>query len=133
MSTNTACYIDGFNLYHAIDSLKNERLKWLNLRALAQTMLRPSEYLTHVVYFTAYMNWEPEKHKRHRLYIDALKSVEVECIASNFNKTTKFCKGSQGYCNFKEEKKTDVGIATRILSDCFSGDVDRVILLTADC
>lgn len=29
------CFIDGFNLYHAIDNLNQNQLKWLDLRKLA--------------------------------------------------------------------------------------------------
>jgi hypothetical protein len=28
-------YVDGFNLYHAIDGLGDQRLKWISLRTLA--------------------------------------------------------------------------------------------------
>jgi len=33
-------YVDGFNLYHAIDDLKNNTLKWLNLALLGQNLLQ---------------------------------------------------------------------------------------------
>jgi formylmethanofuran dehydrogenase subunit E len=63
---NVACYIDGFNLYHAIDSLGNERLKWLNLSKLASTFLRRDEQLVRVVYFTALLTIDPQKLQRHK-------------------------------------------------------------------
>jgi hypothetical protein len=34
-------YIDGFNLYHALLKFKDERVKWLDLRALSQRIIRP--------------------------------------------------------------------------------------------
>jgi len=34
-------YIDGFNLYHSINALKKNYLKWLHVRQLAATFLRP--------------------------------------------------------------------------------------------
>jgi hypothetical protein len=36
-------YIDGFNLYHAVADLKDHRLKWLNMRSLAVSFLKPNE------------------------------------------------------------------------------------------
>jgi hypothetical protein len=33
-------YIDGFNLYHAVDDLKDQSLKWLDLWALSASLLR---------------------------------------------------------------------------------------------
>jgi hypothetical protein len=42
-------YIDGFNLYHAIDELGDDRLKWLNLTSLCQSFLRPGDQLDGVI------------------------------------------------------------------------------------
>lgn len=128
----TACYIDGFNLYHSIDALKNDRLKWLNLWKLADTFIRKDEVLDRVVYFTALMKWEREKLARHKAYLAALKSVGVESIVSEFQKSNRHCRDHNRYCGFQEEKKTDVELSTRILCDCFGGEIDRVILVTAD-
>ena len=127
-----ACYIDGFNLYHAIDTLNNNRLKWLNLHKLARSFLRSEDTLEKVAYFTAYMTWDKEKMQRHKEYVRALKSQGVECIISKFQKTNKHCKRNRKYCNFMEEKQTDVAFSARILTDCFNSNIDRVILITAD-
>jgi len=127
-----ACYVDGFNLYHAINETKNNRLKWLNLNLLARTFLRADEKIYRVCYFTALMIWDREKSQRHKEYIAALKSVEVECIISKFQKTNKHCQSAQKYCNFYEEKQTDVAVSARIISDCIVNNIDRVILITAD-
>lgn len=127
-----ACYIDGFNLYHSIHALNNDCLKWLNLRKLAESFLRPGDTLEAVAYFTALMNWEPQKAKRHNEYINALQANEVECVISKFQKSQKHCQRNSRYCSFYEEKQTDVAFAVRILSDCLQSNVDRVILITAD-
>ena len=47
-------YIDGFNLYHALDDLGESHLKWLDLWALSQTLVRKNEAVTTVKYFSAY-------------------------------------------------------------------------------
>jgi len=36
MPTRTIVYIDGFNLYHALDDLRENHLKWVDLWALSQ-------------------------------------------------------------------------------------------------
>jgi hypothetical protein len=43
-----ACYLDGFNLYHAIDDLQKPHLKWVDLEALAQSICRGDETLVKV-------------------------------------------------------------------------------------
>lgn len=54
-----AVYVDGFNLYHAIDELNVPKLKWLNLDALARSLLRPQETLVKCHYFTSIVDWNP--------------------------------------------------------------------------
>ena len=46
-------YIDGFNLYHAIEKTERIELKWLNLWNLSRGLLRPGEDLDEVHFFTA--------------------------------------------------------------------------------
>jgi hypothetical protein len=38
-----ATFIDGFNLYHAIRGLRNNRLKWCDVRALVEMFLHPRD------------------------------------------------------------------------------------------
>ena len=64
-------YIDGFNLYHAIDDLGKPHLKWLDLRALAESLLRADEQVKLVRYFSAYATWMPARYARHREYVAA--------------------------------------------------------------
>ena len=46
-------YIDGFNLYHGLRESKLRRYYWLNLRALAENLLRKYQELVCTKYFTA--------------------------------------------------------------------------------
>lgn len=128
----TVCYIDGFNLYHAIDALGKQQLKWLNLRALAESFLHEEDSLVGVLYFTAIMVWDQQKCARHKAYLSALKSVGVECVISRFQKSNKYCRTNDRYCFFHEEKQTDVALASRILCDSLKGGIERIILITAD-
>ena len=62
-------YVDGFNLYHAIDDLGQPHLKWLDLRALGQLLLDESKYgkeLARVVYRTAYKKTNADKELRQK-------------------------------------------------------------------
>lgn len=125
-------YIDGFNVYHAIDALKLPKLKWLNYKVLAASLLRNGEDLTDVHFFTAVLSWNHEKQARHRNYIAALKAVGVIVHEANFKRSRRFCQEQQRYCRFYEEKQTDVAIAITMVSDAIGGRFDRGIILTAD-
>lgn len=71
--TPVAFYIDGFNLYHALDRSDGDRAKWLDLMALAKRLILPaSETITGVFYFSAYAHWLPEPMARHEAYVKEL-------------------------------------------------------------
>ena len=76
------CYVDGLNLYHAIDELNRPHLMWVDLAALARTMLRPGEEMASVTYFSAIATWLPGPYARHRQYVAALCSVVSTYLAS---------------------------------------------------
>ena len=90
-------YIDGFNLYHAIDDLgkfdprrpnvrpnPKPHLKWLNLWSLCQGLARPGEAIVEVNYFSAYAGWLQGAQKRHFEYVKALEHVGVNCVMGHF-------------------------------------------------
>lgn len=128
----TVCYIDGFNLYHAIKELKNPRLKWVNLRVLAETYLGPKDRLIAVKYFTALSTWDKEKRRTHLEYLRALELHRVTAILSNFKSETKICRTTGNQCKQYVEKQTDVAIATSMLDDAYQKASEKIILITAD-
>lgn len=44
-------YVDGFNLYYG--ALRGQPYRWLNLRAFAQRLVRPTDEVHRIRYFTA--------------------------------------------------------------------------------
>jgi uncharacterized LabA/DUF88 family protein len=128
-------YVDGFNLYHSINSLRKDHLKWLNVRQLATTFLAPGESLWSVYFFTALTYGSPEKRARHIALNAALRSYGVKVIESPFVPRKRWCdhkKTEGGYCKFHEEKQSDVALAVRMIADAQSGATDRIVILTAD-
>lgn len=74
-----ACYIDGFNIYHAIDDANRaadgalNHLKWVNLRELMERFIDPAIHeIVSVRFFTAFPTWNAERVARHREYVKAL-------------------------------------------------------------
>jgi len=127
-----ACYVDGFNLYHAVDALGDARLKWLDLRSLAESYLAPDDVLVRTVFFTAFNTWEHAKRQRHVNYVKALGATGVEVVLSRFDKVHKHCFTHERFCKLREEKQTDVAIAIEVMSDCYERGIERVLLITAD-
>jgi uncharacterized LabA/DUF88 family protein len=125
-------YIDGFNLYHALDGLGDNSLKWLNLKSLCQSFLRDDNKLERVVFFTALNTWDKSKRERHVDYINALETVGVEVIKGTFDKPKRFCNHRELWCRNYGEKKTDVGIAVNLLGDGYENKYDVAFLMSAD-
>jgi len=127
-----ACYVDGFNLYHAIDDLAQPHLKWLDLAALAASLCRSSEVLTRTVYFSAIARWLPDKAARHQAYVASLQSAGVVCHMARFNTKTVRCRSCGAEWRSREEKETDVHFALTFLEDAFDDLFDRAIIVSAD-
>ncbi len=127
-------FIDGFNLYHAIDNLHRPELKWLNLNLLSQTFLQlKSEELTKVYYFSAHadhMN-EPTQ-KRQRAYIKALEITHVIPILGHFKRKDRKCPKCRHKWEGHEEKETDVNIALSLLDLAYQNDFDRALIISND-
>jgi hypothetical protein len=109
-----AFYFDGFNLYHALDALRQQHLKWLSLRDLGNLLI-PSrdEELCSVVYFTAYLTHRPDKLVRHRTYVAALEASGVECVLRRFKYSDVRCRNGGSDWRSYEEKETARFISRR--------------------
>ena len=131
-------YIDGFNLYHAIDELNKKKLhgnanKWLDLHKLCETFLSQGDTLNKVYYFSALpTHLNNDKLSRHSLYVKALQSVNVTAILGKFKRKDSICKLCHRKYEAYEEKQSDINIAITMLKDAFSNDFDKAFLVTAD-
>jgi uncharacterized LabA/DUF88 family protein len=128
-----ACYIDGFNLYHAIDALGQPHLKWVNLRRLAEFFVdRKLHDLIGIYYFSAYATWLPGPYKRHREYVKALRAVGVETVMSEFYEKPRSCHKCGTSWTAHEEKQSDVKAAVWLVDHAYQDQYDRALLMTGD-
>jgi NYN domain len=125
-------YIDGFNLYHAIDDLEKPHLKWLDLKALAATICGEKETLVATKYFSAHATWLEAPFKRHLAYVAALKHVGVDCYIGHFKEKHRHCAKCGATWIGHEEKETDVAIAVELVADAFLNRFDRALIISAD-
>ena len=125
-------YIDGFNLYHAIDGLNLPHLKWTDLRALARSFLRNGQTLDTVKYYTAFATWLPDAYARHREYVAALRASGVDVLLSEFRDRPSECYRCGHRWIRHEEKRTDVQMAVDIVGDCLEDQFDLALVITAD-
>ena len=126
-------YIDGFNLYHGLCDAHLKSSRWLDLRAMCQSLLRPDQHLVLVRYFTSMVRNKPRAAKRQSVYIDALRSrggIAVD-FGHRLSKTLT-CSRCGFVHSTSVEKKTDVNIAVRLLEDAYDDQFDVALVISAD-
>jgi len=127
-----AFFVDGFNLYHAIDDKpNNHQYKWLNLRRLAQCFPSKSETITDIRYYTALATWAPAKVQRHSVLMAAYRDLGIQIIQGVFRKKQVFCPHGSSFWK-PEEKRTDVNIAIDLLDLAYSDQYDRAYVISGD-
>lgn len=147
----TIIYIDGFNLYFRLLE-KRPALKWLNVKALAEKLLNPTNLVVGVKYYTARVSGriDPAAPGRQQLYLDALRTVpEISVHMGTFLLSEKFA-GLAKPPEFRprislpppwpdvvkvikvEEKGSDVNLACHLLLDAFQGNFEVAAVLSND-
>ena len=126
-------FIDGFNLYHAIDKLGRDHLKWINLRRLMEIFIQPDTHvLTSVYLFTATPEWLVEPAKRHKAFIQAQAAHGVTPVLGSFKAKNDGCNSCGHTWIRHEEKQTDVNMAIWLVQDAFNDRYDQAIVVTQD-
>lgn len=131
--TRVACFIDGFNLYHAIKDLRAPHLKWVNLRRLSQRLVAPkSESLVAVYYFSAFANWLAGPRARHEVFVAAQLEVGVIPVMGHFKEKSRRCPKCAHAWVGHEEKETDVSIALHMVNEARKDSFDVAMLISRD-
>jgi hypothetical protein len=145
---NIIAYVDGFNLYYC--ALKrNPPVKWLNLDELARRYVHTGDVLVAVKYYTAPVSGyrDPDAPNRQRAYFRALKTIPtIQPFHGRFMRK-EICRplvneirlehppcpdGQFVMVRSTEEKGSDVNLASHLLRDVFTGQLDAAIVVSAD-
>ena len=126
-------YIDGFNLYHALLKFRDERVKWLDLRAMCSRLVYPkSEEIRAIYYFSAYATWLSGPASRHAEYVKALEATGVTPVLGHFKEKDRSCRNCGHTWKTHEEKETDVSIGISLLNDAHKDKYQKALLVTRD-
>lgn len=126
-------YIDGFNLYNGLKDGGFSYLKWLNLAALIQTLLKDNQELIEVKYFTTLVTRDVNKRLRQKEYIRALETQnQVKIIYGKFQNEKTNCNHCGNEYTADCEKMTDVGIATHMIIDYYEDKCDMAMVISGD-
>lgn len=128
-----ACFIDGFNLYHALqENPQYRKYKWLNISAFVRCFILPKDDITNIFFFTALTMWNPDKVARHQNYIRALESTDVNIVYGKFKAKDRLCRLCKRRYSTFEEKQTDVNIAVKLFQAAIDDLYDVALIFSAD-
>ncbi len=128
-----AVFVDGFNLYHALDcDLVYHKYKWLDLEKFSKCFTLPGDTLGDVLYFTAYITWNSQKLAKHQIYIKALQLVGVTPVFGAFRMKDTVCRICHRAYKKPEEKQTDVNIAIKLFETAISDTWDTALIVSGD-
>lgn len=133
--SRTVAYVDGFNLYFGLKSKGWRKYYWLDLPAVAMSLLKPHQILLGTHYFTSRIrltgNNSPDL-LRQNTYIDALKCRGTQIHEGHFLDKPRHCRQCGAQWLDYEEKMTDVNIAVQMLGDAFDDVFDIALLVSGD-
>ncbi len=129
-------YVDGFNLYYGLRARRWRRYYWLDIRRMAENLLRPNQTLVRVRYFTANLlpvSDAQDKRVRQEVYLNALRTLsDLSIHYGRFLPKEASCRECGATWTTYEEKMTDVNIAVELLSDAYDDAFDTAMLVSAD-
>ena len=134
--SRVVAYVDGFNLYFGLRSKGWKKYYWLDLCALATTLLRPGQTLEGVHYFTSRIRANgrnvPDM-QRQTAYLEALGSLsKLQSHFGHYLEKPRQCRQCGAQWMDYEEKMTDVNIAMQLLADAFDDHFDTALVISAD-
>jgi len=125
-------YVDGFNLYFGMKEAGFDNCKWLNIRSLIDDLLKPTQELVTIKYFTSRVSNNPDKQKRQSTYIEALETTGIKVIYGHYQMNKAECKRCGHVWPSPNEKMTDVNIATNMIVDAYKDSFDMALLISGD-
>ena len=125
-------YIDGFNLYFGMKQAGFDNFKWLNIRALSESLLKLGKEIVGIKYFTSRVSNNPDKQKRQSTYIEALETVGIKIYYGHYQRDAIECRRCNNVWANYNEKMTDVNIATQMLVDAYQDNYDMAMLISGD-
>lgn len=136
--TKVSVFVDGYNLYHAVDNLKKPYLKWVNIKSLSEEFAKKENgnEIIRIKFFTAPpIHKSAETQQRYNCFIKAQQSFDIEIIEGKFKRKLQTYKDSKGKSFTRtshEEKESDVNIALAVLEDAFEKISDKILVITND-
>lgn len=127
-----AIYVDGFNLFHAIDDIQRPYLHWVDLKGIMNQIIPRSQVVKRVVWVTAFKPQGRTKNDRQLAYMNALMARGVVCQTGHFVMHVNGCNACGHRWTESTEKQSDVNLALALADDAHADRFDVAYLVTVD-
>jgi hypothetical protein len=117
-------------LYHYLSPLSI--ILKTNCVQFIDILLKPSQKLIEINYFTSMVSNNPDKQKRQTLYTEALESVDINIFYGHYQSNPVECDRCGNIWQSYNKKMTDVNIATRMIMDAYKDRYDMAMLVSGD-
>ena len=119
--------------------LNGKDTRWLNIRSLCDSFLHligNNAQTSEIYYFSALAGHlemrKPDVTIRHKTYIGCLEDTDVIVELHRFKKSSIICQKCGQRFNKREEKETDVAMATRMFELLVLDKCDTIVFITGD-
>ena len=130
-------YVDGLNLYYG--ALRDSPYRWLDLGKLSPGLLKASDHVQRIRYFTALIDHptDPTVGQRQKRYIRALGSIpNLTVHYGSFVTHVRSMPRTDGLGPIEVfrtgEKGSDVNLASHLLLDACAGDFEKSLVVSND-
>ena len=130
-------YVDGLNLYYG--ALRDSPYRWLDLGKLSRGLLKASDHVQRIRYFTALIDHptDPTVGQRQKRYICALGSIpNLTVHYGSFVTRVRSMPRTDGLGPIEvfrtDEKGSDVNLASHLLLDACAGDFEKALVVSND-
>lgn len=135
-----AFFVDGYNLYHAIDNIVKGNpslnyLKWVDLRKLFTYFIQPQDdEIADIFFFTARPIHTPGdvQQRYSALMIAYQRFLKIHAVYGKFKKKMQRCKTCGAVWPRHEEKESDVNLAVYIVREAYEKKYDSAFIVTQD-
>jgi len=132
-SLRVIAYVDGFDLRAGLAARGWQRYQWLNVRALAEHLLKPGQALAATKYFDAPLSGPADVRTPQTTFVEALGTLSGVQLFRGRHAAQAQPAGNPGSrLGASDAKTTDVSLAVELLRDALQDRFDAALLISAD-
>jgi len=133
MAERVIAYIDGFNFYFGLREKGWQKYYWVNPALVCKYLLRASQVLGQVKYFTSRIRGNVDKVSRQDTFLRVIKTEPLVMIKRGRYGRRKYkCEDCRYEGTLPAEKMTDVRIACEVINDAHRDIFKTALLVSGD-